>query len=115
MKDLIHPEKFDLLTCNVKKYCAGQIPGKERNSLALKLGHNLKAMAERLRGKCLRESARDESRELRRTTDAFLELYKTEWPDVVSSQCLKRMYDAKINKKQVRDINSQMSHFFLPT
>ena len=100
VKDLLHPLQFDLLTDSVKKYVTGEVPGRERNSLALKLGTTFKAMAERLRGKSLRNSANPESQELRRTTEAFLELYRSEWPDVVSSQCLKRMYDAKMNKQQ---------------
>ena len=100
VRDLLNPLEFDSLTVNIKKYITGEFPGRERNSLALKLGHTLKAMAERLRGKCLRDSGNPESQELRRATEDFLELYRSEWPDVVSSQCLKRMYDAKMNKKK---------------
>ena len=106
MCELLTPEHFDLLTVNVKKFIVGELPGKNKNSLGLKLGGTLKQMAQRLRGKCLRDSANPKSQEQRRLTEAFIELYQTEWPDVVSSQCLKRIYDAKMNKAQV----SQKSH-----
>ena len=100
MSDLLVPKHFDLLATSVKNFVMVKGPGKEKNALALKLGGSIKQMAQRLRGKCLRNSGDKEADLKQRQSASFLELFDSEWSHVVSSRCLKRMYDAKLNKKQ---------------
>ena len=100
MKDLLVPKYFDLLATSVKNFVVSGEPGKERNSLALKLGGSIKQMAQRFRGKCLRNPGDPEADSKRQLSSNFLELFDSEWSHIVSSRCLKRMYDAKLNKKQ---------------
>ena len=100
MSDLLIPKYFDLLATSVKNFVTENGPGKEKNSLALKLGGSIKQMAQRLRGKCLRNSGSPEADSKQRLSGNFLELFDSEWSHIVSSRCLKRMYDARLNKRQ---------------
>ena len=100
MKDLMKPKKFDFLTVSVKNFIVAGSKDQPKNSLALKLGTSLRQMAERLRGTYLRNSDDPSSDRGRKETEDFLELMKMEWTNTVSTQCLKRMYDYKMNRQQ---------------
>ena len=100
MTDLMKPKNFDLLTVSVKNFIVADSEDQPKNSLALKLGTSIKQMAERLRGTYIRNSDDPSSDRGRKQTEDFLELMKTEWTNTVNSQCLKRMYDWKMNRQQ---------------
>ena len=104
MSDLITPSNFDILTVCLRNFIVGEEPGKEKNSLALKLMTSIKQIAQRYRGKWLRRAGDPEAEKKQRLADSFICLIDDEWRHTVSSRCLKRMYDMRLNKKQVCDI-----------
>ena len=101
MSDLLTPRNFDILTVCLRNFIVGEEPGKEKNSLALKLMTSIKQIAQRYRGKWLRQTGDPEAEKKQRQTDSFITLIDDEWRHTVSSRCLRRMYDAKLNKYQV--------------
>ncbi len=105
-KELLQPENFDMVVANVKAFIVHESGA--RNSLALKLGHSIKRLALLLKGQCLRSPDSEEAGEIRKRTDIFLELFESEWSDRVSSQCLRRMADEKMNKAQELPLTSDL-------
>ncbi len=94
LREMLTPERFDLFIDSVKKLStSGQ---KEALSLPLKLGHSVNRCLLLLKG----ESIRKKDKILKENVEGMQLLMELEWHDRVSSQSLKKLYDAKMNQKE---------------
>jgi hypothetical protein len=100
LSDVINPESFDLVIANVKTLGS--------NSLQLKLGASLRKIAALTVTQSLRHRFTALSNELRESCEAFIAIYDGEWSSRISKQCLKKMYDLKMNKKEELPLTSDM-------
>ncbi|XDV36910.1 hypothetical protein PO909_006624 [Leuciscus waleckii] len=96
LEDAVKPANFQRVVQAVKKVSGfdEQKHSYQKPSLALKLGHTLKKIADIIHCRAL--MAEDE--ELIRHTDIFKKLYTSRWSELVSHSALKTLSDAKYNK-----------------
>jgi hypothetical protein len=100
LSDVINPESFDLVIANVKTLGS--------NSLQLKLGSSLRKIAALTVTQSLRHRFTALSNEMRESCEAFMAIYDAEWSSRISKQCLKKMYDLKMNKKEELPLTSDL-------
>lgn len=96
LEDAVKPANFQRVVQGIKKVSGfdEQKHSYHKPSLALKLGHTLRKIADIIYCRAL--MAEDE--ELIRHTDIFKKLYTSRWSELVSHSALNTLSDAKYNK-----------------
>lgn len=102
--DFIKPKEFDRVVDAVKKISSNPSELTEKGcqkyslpSLALKLGHSLKRLAEVIRGRAIRDG--DDER--RKDVENFILLHDTEWADKISSHARQTIAERKYNEPDI--------------
>lgn len=100
LADLFNPELFDMLVASVKTMAS--------NAGQLKIGSSLNKIASLLISRTQRDRSTARNIELRESAQAFLTIFDAEWSDRISSQCLRSIYDKKMNKTEELPLTSDL-------
>lgn len=94
ISDFITPDMFDCVIQAVNDLC-GLESSESTPALALKLGYNLKRIAQLKKALAIRAWDNEKEKEAER----YLELHNSEWSEKISAGSLNVLYNRKFNKK----------------
>jgi hypothetical protein len=109
MKDYLTPGMFDIVIKSVKRlvetYSSAEgVTAIKKPGLALRMGHNLRKLAQIKYGKAIRTSNTKDEKD----GDIFLKLMHNEWNDYISSVALASIKTNKFNKPDVLPLTSDL-------
>lgn len=103
IKDLLAPDKFDLVVATVRKLRGYKDYVFDKPSTARRLGHAMK-IAHVVRGDALK----NREYQVKRDVDDYLEFHEIEWSDKISTHALNTLSFRKHNKPEWLPITSDL-------